>query len=446
MSWLFRPVLIYPLVYFRIAFGLLMFAEGVGAVLTGWVHEYYLEPKWHFPYIGLGWIKVLPGDGMLYIFWAQAAVALAIMVGWRYRLMTVLYFLLNGYAFWCEKTHYLNHHYLIWLVSGLLIFLPLHRWASLDARRNPQLRSEVAPAWPLYLLRFQVFLVYCYAGIAKLQPDWLAGRPIGIWFGYKADYPFIGPYLATEWMVRFVSVGGFLFDLLIGFFLLWPRTRTVAFWATVTFHLFNSAVFQVGVFPYFMIAATVLFFRPGQIGRWFFGRWTNARVTLPELPLPGERHRTVTAALLGACVAFQLLFPLRHFLIPGDVNWTEEGHRYSWRMMLRSKTGTISYTIKDLRTGQIFTEYPSQYLTPGQDHDLAGHPDMIWQFAQHLKKLYQEKGHPEVAVYTHSSLSLNGYDSKPLVDPTVNLAAISYKWGRKSWVTDRVETKGWLSD
>ena len=41
--------------------------------------------------------------------------------------------------------------------------------------------------------------------------------------------------------------------------------------------------------------------------------------------------------LPGLVVLFlgiQFLLPLRHLLYPGNVNWTEEGFRFAWRVML----------------------------------------------------------------------------------------------------------------
>ncbi|MFT2008128.1 HTTM domain-containing protein [Pontibacter sp. 13R65] len=440
---LLKPVSIYPLVYFRILFGLLMFCEGVGAVLIGWVQEHYVEPHYHFGYIGLEWIRPLPGNGMVFVYLLMALLGLLIMVGWRYKLSSFLFFLLFGYSFFCEKTHYLNHHYLIFLISGLMVLLPAHRKLSMDVRRQPELESEVAPQWTLWLFRLQLFLVYFYAGVAKLQPDWLLAKPVSIWMSYKTHFYVIGPYLNTPAMIWLIACGGILFDFTIGFALLWSRTRMLAFWVAFVFHIFNSAVFHVGVFPYFMIAANVLFFRPDQIARWFF-RKKVSQETLQQVPLrqPGWQ-RQWGIAFFVLYLSWQAVFPLRHFFIPGDVNWTEEGHRFSWRMMLRTKSGSIYYKVRDKATQQEELVYTGTYLTNDQIRELVKHPDMIWQFAQFLQQEYQKKGMQSPEVYAYSSLSLNGYPSHPLVDGSVDLAAVPYTWGAKNWVKPRPEAEGW---
>jgi vitamin K-dependent gamma-carboxylase len=440
---LLKPIGIYPLVYFRILFGLLMFCEGIGAVLINWVQEHYVEPSMHFGYIGLEWMTPLPGNGMVYLYLFMALLGFLIMVGWRYKLSSFLFFLLFGYSFFCEKTHYLNHHYLIWLVSGLMVLMPAHRKLSLDVRRQPELESDVAPQWTLWLFRAQLVLVYFYAGVAKLQPDWLAAKSMSIWMANKTHFYVIGPYLNTPFMIQTVVWGGLVFDFLIGFALLWPRTRLLAFWVAFVFHIFNSAVFHVGVFPYFMIAANVLFFSPEQIGRWFF-RKHIAPESLQHAPLKQPRWQLqLGVQFFILYLGFQLLFPLRHFFIPGDVNWTEEGHRFSWRMMLRTKQGYVHYIVKDAATQRTETVEPRTYLVREQLRELPKRPDMIWQFAQVLKEEYKQQGMENPEVYAISRLSLNGYPYHPLVDPETDLAAVPYTWGAKSWVNPRPEADGW---
>ncbi|MCC9166916.1 HTTM domain-containing protein [Pontibacter harenae] len=443
MRQLFKPISIYPLIYFRILFGLLMFCEGVGAVLIGWVQEHYIETKYNFGYIGLEWIKPLPGYGMVYLYLLMALLGFCIMVGWRYKITSFLFFLAFGYSFFCEKTHYLNHHYLIFLISGLMVLLPAHRKLSLDVRRKPDLEIDVAPQWTLWLFRVQLLIVYFYAGIAKIQPDWLATKSMSIWMSHKTHFYVIGPYLNTDLMIWLVCWGGVLFDLTIGFALLWPRTRMVAFWVAFAFHIFNSAVFHVGVFPYFMIAANVLFFAPEQIARWFFRQKIDTRaVAIADIRVPMPQ-RQLAANFFWIYLFFQLTFPLRHFFIPGDVNWTEEGHRFSWRMMLRTKSGSMYYRVIDPVIQEEHVVWLDDYLTPDQRRELAKHPDMIWQFAQVLKEEYQQKGIDNPEVYAHSSLSLNGYPRHSIVDESVNLADVSYAWGAKLWVTPRPEADGW---
>lgn len=251
-----------------------------------------------------------------------------------------------------------------------MVLLPAHRKLSLDVRRKPELESDVAPAWTLWIFRIQLLLVYFFAGVAKIQPDWLAARSMSIWMANKTHFFLIGPYLNTPFTIWLVCWGGVVFDFLIGFALLWPRTRMVAFWVAFVFHIFNSAVFHVGVFPYFMIAANVLFFNPEQIARWFFRKDVSS-VSLSDVPVKLPRwQKQFGLNFFLIYLTWQLLFPLRHFFIPGDLNWTEEGHRFSWRMMLRTKSGSVYFKVKDTATQWEENASVRSYLTKDQRKQL----------------------------------------------------------------------------
>src|ERR1700738_3241132 len=140
------------LVFFRIAFGSLMVWE-VGRYLSHhWIAQYWIEPRFSFKYYGFSWVHPWPGNG-LYIHWAALGVlALFIAVGFLYRLSAALFFVGYTYTFLLDQASYVNHTYLICLFSFLLIFVPANRALSIDAWLNPRLRSEVAPAWTLWLL------------------------------------------------------------------------------------------------------------------------------------------------------------------------------------------------------------------------------------------------------------------------------------------------------
>src|SRR5207342_1729744 len=98
-------------------------------------------------------------------------------------------------VFLLEEARYLNHFYLLCLISFLLVFLPAHRAFSVDAQLKPKLRSRVAPAWTLWLMRFQVGVVYFFGGIAKLNGDWLRGVPLDAWLAKRSHFRSSGPYL-----------------------------------------------------------------------------------------------------------------------------------------------------------------------------------------------------------------------------------------------------------
>ena len=137
---------------------------------------------------------------------------------------------------------------------------------------------------------------------------------------------------------------------------------------------------------------------------------------------------------LAVYLIFQIALPLRHHLFKGNVNWTEEGHRMSWRMMLRAKQGTVSFLIKDKNSGDTWSVSPRQFLSPNQSNSISKKPDMIWQFAQFLHEHYNSKG-KEVEVYAKSKLSLNMRPHKPLINEKFDLATVEWQPFRHSeWV------------
>lgn len=145
--------------------------------------------------------------------------------------------------------------------------------------------------------------------------------------------------------------------------------------------------------------------------------------------------QSITLVALGVYMAIQLAMPLRHFLYPGNVNWTEEGHNFSWHMKLRDKTSDVWFVVKDSQTGQQWKEDPTHYLTRRQFGKMASRPDMILQFAHFLAQDYEKRGHYGVEVYAEAKASLNGRESQWLVNPKTNLAMEPLSLGVASWIT-----------
>ena len=423
-SWLLQPVDNAPLVVFRGLFGLLLFLETAGAIATGWVRKNLVEPTVQFPFIGFEWLTPLPGNGMYFYYATMAALGLLVMVGLYYRASIALFTLLWWGSYLMQKTSYNNHYYLLLVLCFLMLVVPAHRYASIDVKRKPALRSFSCPRWCLAIFVVQMGIVYTYAGLAKLSADWLAGLPIGVWFSAKKHFWLIGPLLQEKWLQVLVIYGGIAFDLCITPLLLWRRTRVYAFAAAIFFHGFNSAVFHIGVFPYLALALCIFFFPPEAI-RWLFLRSKPTAESANSPVFHKGFKNNVLAPLLVLFFFLQVLLPLRPYLYPGKADWTEAGHRMSWHMMLRSKYGVASFKVK--ADGQIFWETPQAHLTPKQQRSVATHPDLIWQFSQHLAWLYGSKGYKNVEVYAQSQVSLNNRPPQPFVDSTVDLAKVPWR-------------------
>ena len=434
---LFRPIRLESLAFFRAAFGAIMIWEVVRDFAADRIRRFYLEPGFLFSYYGFEWAHPWSGHGMTIHFALLGVLGLFILLGLFYRVSTVLFFLGFTYVFLLDQSRYLNHFYLVCLISLLLVFVPAHRMWSLDARWGFTRRSETAPAWPLWLLRAQIGLVYFFGGVAKLNSDWLQGEPVRGWLADRAGLPIFGPLLGSAVMVWVFAYGGLLFDLLITPALLWRRTRPWAFAIAVLFHLTNAFVFRIGIFPWFMMAATTLFFEPDWPRRWLSRRSgrdvSAASVKSDSMPSPVVPATTVWLA--GTYLAIQLLVPLRHFLYPGDVSWTEEGHRFSWRMKLRSKQGETQYFVTDPATRDTRVVDPAKHLLPSQLDEMSTRPDMILQFAHHLAEQARRGGATNVEVRVMARVSLNGRPPHLLVDPRVNLAARPRNLWPAPWIT-----------
>jgi hypothetical protein len=376
-----------------------------------------------------------------------AVFALMLAAGFCYRVAAVLFCLGFTYVELLDQTAYLNHYYLVSLFSGLLIFLPAHRTWSVDAWRKPSLQHEAAPAGALHLLRFQIAVVYVFAGLAKINSDWLLhAEPLRIWLAARSDLFLVGPWLQEEWVAYAASWFGAVYDLTIVFFLLCRRTRLAAFLAVVVFHVATWILFNIGMFPWIMIASSTLFFAPDWprrflaagaviVGRLRTGRrWAHR---LEALAMPAACPQTIAlrrprlaAALLVAYAAVQVLLPLRPYLLNAEnPAWSYRGFNCAWQVMIAEKTGYVEFHARDSATGWSARVQASRYISPRQETLMAQDPFLIRELARHIAQDLRAQGHVHVQVYADAFAALNGNPSQRLIDPDVNLAgATSSGW------------------
>ena len=557
----FAPVPIAPLAGVRAVFGLTLLYECVRYLLGGWPRAMYEEPPVLFKYWGLEWASpdALPWSATAH-FYLLAGLSACVAAGFLYRLAAPLLWAGFTLVFLWDQAHYLNHFYFTSLVAGLLAVTPAHRAFSVDAWLRPTLRSATCPWWAVNVLRFQTGVVYFYGGVAKLNADWLTGKPTELMLSARTDFPLVGPLLDEPLAWRAVAWGGAAFDLLIVPALYWRRTRLAALVAAAGFHLTNHLLFNIGIFPWLALFVTVLLWPPGgsrhltplgllrlaggmfylarglaalqspggvtalptawaglQLaglaaagllfwprGRaagfvlcgfiqaaaaayyaansgvpwwallwlvpiaaafgalvwppWWLRDWrfgaelcepeARARESTPEKPFAGRTPRSrfgltksLSAALLLIFCLWQLLMPLRHHLYPGDVAWTEEGHKWSWRMKLRVRrsAGTVFY-VDDANGVPVTVVFPrdhlpKRFLTDRQAREVQADPDLILQFARFLANEYEARGAAApVRVYARCEVSLNGGPYRLLIDPAADLAAADWPLGPKPWV------------
>jgi len=398
----FAQVDIASLIFFRVAFGLLMTWEVWRYFSRHRIGHFWLEPPLLFKYYGFSWVHPWPGNG-LYIHWAILGVlALFIVIGLFYRVSALLFFLGWTYIFLLDEAQWVNHIYLISLFSFLLIFVPANRAFSADAWLNPKPRLQTVPAWTLWLLRAQMGVVYFFAGIAKISPDWLHGEPMRVWLSNSKQPPIIHQFLSEPWAAYSFSYIALLFDLSIVPFLFWRRTRTAAFCAALVFHVLNEQLFYLEVFPWLSIAATTLFLSPSWPRRVLsMFRKTDAAYSAIDQTSPSQRKQPVILTLATIYVAIQILVPLRHFLYQGGIEWMYAEHRFSWRMMIQCEMVRAYFYVTDPNSGETFQIKPQEYLDLLHAEAMGWRPDMLLQFAHYLAKMTPRFG-PKPLAWKHA--------------------------------------------
>ncbi|MCO6480125.1 MAG: HTTM domain-containing protein [Phaeodactylibacter sp.] len=430
-----EPWRIAPLITFRILFGGLMMAGAVRFMLSGWLERLYVEPRFFFKFYGFEWVEPLGHVGMYVLYSLIAISAAMVMLGLFYRLAAVVFFFTFTYSELIDLTNYLNHYYLVCLLAFLMIFLPAHRRFSLDVRRRPALAVTHIPAWVIHILMLQVGLVYFFAGFAKLNADWLfRAMPLAAWLPTKADWPLLGPLFEQPWMAFAFSWAGAIYDLTIPFWLMWRPSRPFAYGAVLAFHLLTKLLFNIGLFPFIMIFNTLIFF-PAAFHERLLGRigyepgQERVEYTFPRIG--GKALRPALALYFS----FQLLFPLRFLLYPGDVLWAEQGYRFAWRVMLVEKAGQATFFVHDPATGHRAEVDNSRYLTSYQEKQMAIQPDMILQYAHFLEEEYRrEYGLDSVKVTVDCFVALNGRASRRFIDPQADLTKLKDGFRHKAWI------------
>jgi len=431
-----------PLAVFRMFFGFLMFISLVRFWSKGWIESLYIEPSFHFSYYGFEWVK--PVGLYTYAFFIICGIsAFFVAIGYKYRLSILIFFLSFTYIELMDKTTYLNHYYFVSLVSFIMLFIPCNAMFSIDAI-SIRKSYKTVPKWTIDSLKLMLGIVYFYAGITKINSDWLLNAmPLKLWLKSKYDLPFIGHTLMQqEWFHFFMSWGGMFYDINIPFLLLFRKTRSIAFVLVVAFHITTRVLFPIGMFPYIMILSTIIFFDSNvhykiihftiKILEFFKMKTDNLKLSFSQV-----NHYKVWNTSLLIIVVFmtiQIIIPLRSLLYPGELFWNEQGYRFSWRVMLMEKKGNSVFKIVNSKTNSFFYVNNDDFLTPVQQKQMSFQPDMILEYGHYLGNHFKSQGHQNVAVFVESYVSLNGRLSQQFIDPSANLMELKDSFKHKFWI------------
>jgi vitamin K-dependent gamma-carboxylase len=421
----------------RMLFGIIIMYESFRYADFLRIVSQYSPEQFHFKYRFFEWIEPLSPVGMKYVFFLYGLTGLGIFLGTFYRLATLLSALCMSYIFLCESTNYLNHFYLVIIFSFMMFFIPAHKGWSLHALLRPKQAENTVAGWAIWLIRCQLVIVYSYAAFAKMNVDWINGMPLYNWIGKRAADTGFEAFLALPITIYIFTYGGMIYDLIIAPLLLYKPSRAFAYCLTIMFHLTNYYLFNIGIFPWFMLATTTIFFDtnwPRSFLNFFWEKRFQPISTNYELPKKLNYLQKLGVSAFIVHVLFQAGFPLRHFFYPNYVSWSEEGHNFSWHMKLRSKSGTAKFIVKDPTTGAQELILPERYLSKRQISKMVTRPYLILQFAHYLRDKFTKPGEVPVEVYAETSIRLNGRKAQRMIDPDVDLSAVEIKETGNDWV------------
>ncbi|XP_046392645.1 vitamin K-dependent gamma-carboxylase [Ischnura elegans] len=474
---LFRPTDPASLGVTRALFGLLMVLDipeerGLSDADVKWG-----DPnECRFPLFNV--LRPLPLEWMCVIYLVMWIGAIGMMLGLRFRLSCVAFVLPYWYILLLDKSVWNNHSYLYGLVSILLLGSHAHHFWSLDGARNRAPKNAHVPLWNYTILRYQFFILYFIAGLKKLDSEWLGGYSMTNLSKHWVFEPFrliLTPDQIDYWIIH---LGGFFLDLTVGFWLFFDLTRPYAMFFCASFHLMNSRMFAIGMFPYVCLATMPVFCNadwPRTFQRWVEERlkWFSClpvrnmrfpwRSDIPlqkascciyprsgngkkgkdqeEGPPLSLKHHLI-AALLVTHMGLQVFLPYSHFITKGYNNWTNGLYGYSWDMMVHSwDTILVVVKIVDKNTGTEHFLDPEAWV---QTDRWTKHADMAVQYVSCVGERVKEAAKStslgidskkakmdnlsSLAVHVDVWSSLNGRFQQRIFDPRTDILAVADQW------------------
>ncbi|KAH8378664.1 hypothetical protein KR009_000540 [Drosophila setifemur] len=426
-KWLQRPVDGAALGIFRLLYGAAMLIDIAEERGGGQLDVRFRDPlHCHFPLFSGMRALDYPWMGCVYLcMWLGAW---GIMLGYRFRASCLAFLVPYWYIFLLDKPMWNNHSYLFGLVGTLLLFTQAAAYCSLDSWLNPRSSLHI-PYWNYFLIKFQFFVLYSYAGLKKFSMEWLSGYAMSNLSQHWVFAPFrqmLDPELIDLLIVHWFTA---FFDLSIAFFMTVEKTRLLVTPFMISFHLMNSRLFVIGMFPWVCLAEVPLFFSFDWPRRIFAGHTKSPsyREEIKDsIDNPGILSKLRTCLILGYC-SLQLFLPYSHFITKGYNNWTNGLYGYSWDMMVHS-FDTLQTTIQvvDNDNRQLHNLHPYAFT----EYDRwTKYADMAVQYAQCIEENLREN-HPtigsNISIYFDIWCSMNGRFQQRSFDPRVDL--LRAKW------------------
>ncbi|MEM7105376.1 MAG: HTTM domain-containing protein [Bacteroidota bacterium] len=440
ISELFRPVSAIYLGVFRLIFGLVMMFQFQSHFIR--VQDYDQEGVTRFLYPGLDFIPVANADTFQILLWLGIIGAFCLCAGLLFRWSTTLVFIIFSYIQLQDALHYNNHYYFFSLVCLLLIFTQADQRCSIKSYLNKNRANQRVLFMDYFILQVMVFIVYFYGGLAKLNTDWLSGAVTKfMWSDIEESTA-----LAIAW-------SGMLFDLLIGILLFIKKTRWPAIILAILFHLTNGLLFfgDIHLFPWAMIAATLLFVDPDWWDRFKFQKGkgkksvrknskTNSnskskgKKSLDSGSAPIKTPGRWVVITLSVFFVFQFIFPLRHYLIPGNVDWTGQGHYMAWRMKSYHKTVSLNFSTYD-QSGRLVKDYQNLGLSQEAVNRIGAFPHLVLQLAKEVNRQLTDGDSSPPRLQVDYLVGFNGRPRQAALDNEANIGTIAFSpFGENGWI------------
>jgi vitamin K-dependent gamma-carboxylase len=271
-----RAVSMRALALLRVLVGPVVLLHLQPFLLDAWAGRIYRD-AFYEPYAA--WYPELPDAVYVGLLWLAVVAAVAMSLGLLTRLATATTFLIVTYNLFLSTTHFHNNRAYLVIVLGVLVVAPCGRELSLDAwirsRRGRQPLALSAPAWPLWLLRFECAVIYGASGLSKLlDPDWFGGTVP--WQRVVEDRDQLEAWPLPDWAVSVLTDRSFytgaaklivLTELFIAIGLWWRGTRYAAVWVAVAFHVGIQGSASVQVFSFLAVAVLVIWSVPSTRDR-----------------------------------------------------------------------------------------------------------------------------------------------------------------------------------
>lgn len=437
---LFQEVHPASLGLFRILVGIVLFCQTSWFIGVDFISENIYKPVVHFQFFEF--LSPLPKNIMKLLMFCLLTSSALITIGKWFKYACAFFCISFTYLWLLDKGYFNNHYYFISLLTFLLMFTNADSWGAVGT--NEKSRKTSIPYWQVFIIKAQIVIVFFVAGVNKLNPYWMYEfQPMKHILETKAlvdGYP----WLNSEVYFAIFSWFGMAFDILIGFLLWIKPTRKIAIILYVIFNITNFWLFhnigEIGFFPFLLLACLAIFISPQKVAQKFSfnkneKRQNKINVRGVNLSATSKGREALIYYSLVTYIIFHLILPFRHLLYEGNVDWTGEGQRFSWRMKIMYKESDMHfYLVEEGRTEKREVNVNS-FLTQKQYTNLIYYPDLIPEVAKYIKKEGIRRGIKNPRVVADYKIGFMGGEKRYLVNPDTDLSQLSsFSLSHPTWI------------